>query len=256
MAEKTLFKAFIRIVKSKRDKDYDSEYFGIENVAEERLIEAEDREGVKEFLLDKYPQFFIGGKVYQRETKDKKQVFYVVIFPLYKWEIQTVKEGEWSCCQCEQVYSDKYQHKPRYTRKFEGKDFCGNNNDLCLNNYVKEIYKDQDMPDNIAYINQDSPNYIYKITEKESGKCYIGKTRNAPVWRWWAHLTSSSSPFGLYIQKSTLDKWAFEVVEILSPTAKNEEVLKVESKYIIKFDSINNGFNSVISNKSVLDEKI
>jgi hypothetical protein len=110
----------------------------------------------------------------------------------------------------------------------------------------------QEIGDDFNHVKNDSPNYIYKITEKETDKCYIGKTRNEPVWRWWDHLKKSGSPFGIYLRSKPLNHWTFEVIHILPPSASDKEVFRTESEYIVKFNSIENGFNSVISDKSVL----
>lgn len=257
------FKAFIRVVKSIAFKDPD-EWMGIDviDVIKEPLIEAKDKAEVKAILLEKYPQFFQNGKVYERETKDQAQFFYVVIFPLYKHEIELINEGEWKCDYCGQIHENKYISRPLGSRKFEGKIFCGadykTGNDLisepdCYERWKKEVaFKDVDLPDDLNYINVNSLNYIYKITEKLTGKCYIGKTRNAPFFRWWNHLKNSNSPFGLYLQKSKLSDWTFEVLEELPSNILDTDIFKIESKYMHQYNSINNGFNSVVSNKSVV----
>ena len=74
------FKAFIRVVKSL------SGSFDSVNIVREPLILAQNKQEVKSLLLEKYPQFFQNGKVYEKETKDTAQFFYVVIFPLFEWE--------------------------------------------------------------------------------------------------------------------------------------------------------------------------
>lgn len=246
------YKAFIRVVKSLAIESYMG--FDTVEVLREPLIYANNKAEVKSILLERYPQFFQNGKVYEKETKDQAQFFYVVIFPLYEWEKKQIEEGEWVCGSCGQTHKNKYVSKPRInTRLFgDGLMFCRSDDDICLENYKREKYKHVELPDDESYIKSDSPNYIYKCTEKKTGKCYIGKTRNAPFFRWWNHLTHSSSPFGLYLRQTKLSDWTFEVLEELPANIPDEELSKIESKYIIVFDSINNGFNSVISNKSVL----
>ena len=248
-----LFKAFIRVVKSIA---YNDDFgFDTVEVIREPLIEAKDKNEVKQILLDKYPQFFQNNKVYEKETKnDKAQFFYVVIYPLYRWEIEQIEEGEWICASCGQIHENKYISKPRIDGRLFGTDklFCKSDDDVCIENYKKVIYKNIELPDDPYYITKDSPNYIYKCTEKLTGKSYIGKTRNAPFFRWWNHLQHSNSPFGLYLRRTKLSDWVFEVLEELPANIIDSEVFKIESEYIIKFDSINNGFNSLISNKEVV----
>lgn len=253
------FKAFIRVVKSLTDAENG---FDSVTVVREPLIIAKDKNEVKNFILNKYPQFFHNGKVYEKETKDKAQFFYVVIFPLYQHEINLINEGEWKCDYCGHVHENKYISRPLASRKFEGNIFCGSDfntgNDIiekpdCYERWKREIvFKNSDLPDDLNYINAESLNYIYKCTEKATGKCYVGKTRNAPFFRWWNHLTKSSSPFGLYLRQTKLSDWTFEVLEELPSNVTDKEIFKVESDYMVKFDSINNGFNSLISNSSAV----
>lgn len=242
------FKAFIRVVKSISAAD-----FGSVNIVREPLIRAKDKNQVKSILLEKYPQFFQNGKVYEKESKDSAQFFYVVIFELYEYEKKQVIDGtSWECAYCGQKHENTYVSNPRkYEKLFGDKMFCRSEENYCLSQYKKEHYKDVEFPDDENFIKKDSPNYIYKITEKATNKCYIGKTRNAPFFRWWNHLVHSSTPFASYLRKTKLSEWTFEVLEELPGNVKNSEVLRIESEYIRKFDSIGNGYNSLISSKDV-----
>lgn len=255
------FKAIIRVVKSLAANDTYTGGFDTVDVVREPLIRAKDKDEVKRYLLSKYPQFFQNGKIYERETKDTAQFFYVVIFPLYDHEILDIKEGQWICDYCGHVHQNRYLSRPLTSRKFEGRMFCGSDyktgNDIveatCYEKWKKEVYfKNTDLPDNLAYINENSLNYIYKCTEKSSGKCYIGKTRNAPFFRWWNHLNHSNSPFGQYLRSTKLSDWTFEVLEELPSDIEDTDIFRIESEYIVKFDSINNGYNSLISNRNAI----
>jgi len=249
-----MFKAFIRVVKSIVSKH---EYFGFDTVEviREPVIEAHDKAEVKKFLVEKYPQFFQNGKVYEKETKDQAQFFYVLIYPLYEWEKKQIEEGPWTCASCGHVHENKYVSKPRISERLFGADklFCRSEDDICVENYKREKYKNVEFPDDINHIKTDSPNYIYKCTEKKTGKSYIGKTRNAPFFRWWNHLTRSNSPFGTYLRQTKLSDWTFEVLEELPSNILDSDVLTIESKYMKMYDSINNGFNTLISDKKVND---
>jgi len=180
-------------------------------------------------------------------------LFYVVIFPLYEFEKKQVDENtEWVCAYCGQHHDNTYLSRPKKSERLFGNlMFCKSDDDYCLTKYKEEYYKDIEMPDDETFIKSDSPNYIYKITEKSTNKCYVGKTRNAPFFRWWNHLTHSSSPFGIYLRGHRLSEFTFEVLEELPFNISDSEVFKTESHYIRLYDSINNGFNSVISNKIV-----
>lgn len=128
--------------------------------------------------------------------------------------------------------------------------FCRSDDDHCKNMFIMKKYNiSGEVADDLHYITDTSPNYIYKITEKETGKCYIGKTKNAPFFRWWDHLTKNFTKFGKHLRETKLSDWNFEVLEELQSSFTAKNLFKIESDYIIRFDSINNGFNSLISNK-------
>lgn len=259
--EKKYFKAFIRVVKSLNYNEYanaEPNQYMSQNIIEERLIEADNKDEVKKYLLNKYPQFFQVGKVYEKETKDTAQFFYAVIYPLFAWEVNLLNSGEWVCASCGHIHPNKYISRPRIEeRLFKDLLFCrGDNDHSCLEDYKRKQFSNVDFPDDTAFIRHDSLNYIYKITEKSTNKCYVGKTRNAPFFRWWNHLTHSSSPFGLYLKNSILSDWTFEVLEVLPAETPDAEIFRIESEYIQKYDSINNGFNSLISCKSVLNKDV
>lgn len=247
----TYFKAFIRVVKSiNQDHYYNS--FGSNNIVEERLIEAKDKEEVKFILCEKYPQFFPKNKVYSKETKDDAQFFYVVIFELYDYEKKMIDNpNPWECSFCGHKHENEYISRPKINERLYGSDFkfCKSEDDYCIKQFGNQKNDGVELPDDEYYIKSDSPNYIYKITEKETGKCYIGKTRNAPFLRWWNHLTHSSSPFGIYLRSTKLSDWTFEVLECLPCEMKDSDVFEKESRYILHYDSIKNGYNTTLSKK-------
>jgi len=252
------FKAFIKIVKSKQPHDMS---FIDATIIYEKLIYAKDKKDVKKILMEKYPQFFPENKVYEKESvKNPNQIFYVLIYPLREFEIILMNEGEWVCSGCGQKYENKYLNPPKnYTKIGKDYNFCNYyekgrdpniDPDICLNLFKGKVEENGiEPPDNMMFVNSDSCSYIYKVTEKATGKSYIGKTKNAPFFRWWEHLKHSRSPFGLHLKNTDLKEWTFEVLETLQPYVKEKEILRIESEYILKYDSINNGYNSVISNK-------
>jgi hypothetical protein len=253
--QKKIFKAFVRVVKSIADTGH---MFNTVEVVREPYIEAVDKTEVKNYLLEKYPQFFQNGKVYEKETKDMAQFFYVLIYPLYEYEIKLIQEGPWACAHCGQIHENKYVVRPRTNERLFGSSvmFCRSEDDYCLRNYTQDRFKNVELQDDITHITTDSPVYIYKCTEKSTGKSYIGKTRNAPFFRWWNHLTKSSSPFGVYLRQTKLSEWTFEVLTELPSSTSDSEVLRIESEYIVKYDCIQNGFNTLISDANVMYLKV
>jgi len=254
---KKQFKAHIKVVQSLIRRGAST--YPNTDIVFEPLIEAEDKQEVESILAKKYPQFFPESKVYYRDMKDEAQFFYVQIFPLKQHEIAKINQGEWTCSYCGQIHENRYISKPITTSKFHNVIFCGQGDirDITLKGHsCYELWKEErlreiETPDDLRFIKRDSPNYIYKCTEKSTGKCYIGKTRNAPFFRWWHHLAHSNSPFGKYIRTTKLSDWVFEVLEELPCDISDANLLKIESEYMLKFDSISNGFNSKISNVGV-----
>lgn len=252
------FKAFIKIVKSKQPSDMN---FMDATIIYEKLIYAKDKKEVKKILIEQYPQFFPDNKVYEKESgKNPDQIFYVLIYPLREYEISLMNEGEWVCSGCGQKYENRYLHPPKHYSKMGDKyEFCNYyekgrdpliDHDICLKLFKGKIEENGiEPPDNMFFVTNDSCSYIYKVTEKATGKSYIGKTKNAPFFRWWEHLKHSRSPFGLHLRNTDLKEWTFEVLETIEPYVKEKDVLRIESEYILKYDSINNGYNTIISNK-------
>lgn len=83
---------------------------------------------------------------------------------------------------------------------------------------------------------------IYRITNKETGKCYIGRTRQPVTLRWWQHVfQSGESQFHQEIKGSPLTAWFFEVIEVVAPDLLAER----EQYWIDHYGSLwPNGYNS------------
>lgn len=233
----------------------------------QETIKADSKEEAKKIIIEKYPNFFQNDKIYTRETKDEAQFFYVLLYEYSSWSIKEWQQ-EWECAFCWKKHpnSIEHEHIKSSSNKFPWKYFCRwwnprkqyweeddfIENLSCFDWYEKEFYKNNNIEDNNYYVSENSKYYIYKITEKKTLKSYIWQTRNEPFFRWWQHLSHSKSPFWIYLRQTNLNEWIFEVLEQLSHSTKYYDVLKKESEFIVKYDSINNWFNSVISNKNVL----
>ena len=87
--------------------------------------------------------------------------------------------------------------------------------------------------------------YIYKITNKETGKCYIGETIQDYNRRWGKHINSLKYKEGCPLLKASMkkhgiDKFTFEILIICF----DEDVVKYEKEYVKKYDSqAPNGYN-------------
>lgn len=103
--------------------------------------------------------------------------------------------------------------------------------------------------------------YIYKITNKNNGKCYIGQTIKNPKIRWIEHLSKSKRP-DLYKTKflSALRKYGKDgfIWEIIDESDTEENLNNLEMEYIKQFNSVDfgynileGGFNAPLRNKKV-----
>ena len=141
------------------------------------------------------------------------------------------EDKECSVCGIEYNSVEKYNLEG----KFGYDDFCSKS---CYNTTIE---KRDSYIDNFFI-----PLYItiYKITQISTGKSYIGKSKRSFTLRWWEHIKSKE-----YIE-SNIEDFTFQVIKTLDKNTSDEEVLKEESRLIEKYDCINNGFNTVISNNS------
>lgn len=101
---------------------------------------------------------------------------------------------------------------------------------------------------------------IYKITNKSNNKCYIGKTNQVFTLRWYQHFFQnggSDNKFYTAIRDSDICNWTFEILEVIepsdiSPTTEGKGlewfICARETYWIMQNNSVENGYNSVLSN--------
>lgn len=107
--------------------------------------------------------------------------------------------------------------------------------------------------EHIAFHDMRHSPVIYKITNKNNNKCYIGQTTQPFTLRWYQHMFQpSDTKFHKEIKgNSTINDWTFEIIEVLKfkredSTAERKKQLNERENHWIKFcDSINNGYNSM-----------
>lgn len=194
------------------------------------LKNKENKKQTITYLLENYPEYF-DKKVCQKTSKD--EFFYVNIYELDAyWSNYWNKTIKCKNCGKERKLIEVLQYKSNY-------DFCCNE---CKETWEKEHGTDIFEITSKYY-------YIYKITNKNNNKCYIGKSIRHPLWRWWEHLKSKSNDkFHDELKKTELEDWQFEVIKrFKKESMTHDELLEVETKYINQFNSINDGYNSMIS---------
>lgn len=82
--------------------------------------------------------------------------------------------------------------------------------------------------------------YIYKVTNKVTGKSYIGQTRNSIEFRWRQHYKAKDNKyFHRAIQKYGVDNFEVTTLECCDFEQLNER----EIYYISKYNTFQNGYN-------------
>jgi predicted GIY-YIG superfamily endonuclease len=92
---------------------------------------------------------------------------------------------------------------------------------------------------------QKKKHLVYKVTNQETGKTYIGVTTRSMEERKADHIQKANKGIGGYFQEgiATYGADAFTWEQIDTATSSNELAEK-EKKYILQYDSKENGYNS------------
>ena len=150
------------------------------------------------------------------------------------------------CKQCGTTYRviDKYND---HNCQYKGFDYCSQS---CK----ESAYKIEAFVRNAENVlSGRSTPIIYKITNKRTGKCYIGKTTQVFTLRWYQHFFhAGDNKFHTEIKTCDVTEWTFEVQEIVIIPDDIKQFSDAESfitsrerHWINFFDSINNGYNSI-----------
>lgn len=102
--------------------------------------------------------------------------------------------------------------------------------------------------------------YIYKITNKINGKCYIGKTLNTIEQRWQEHIRESKQarslnrPLYKAINKYGIDNFSINIVEEIDNVLQID-INEREKYWIEYYQSFKSGYNATTGGdgKSYLD---
>jgi len=152
------------------------------------------------------------------------------------------------CEQCENTFRiiDKYNIGSR-----------GGSHSYCsekCNSIAREEWREKNSNN---FYEDKYPSKIYKITNKITDQCYIGQTTQAFTLRWYQHFfQSGDNKFHTAIRESKISDWTFEIIEELKTNDK-KYLTEREQYWIDKYDSVDNGYNSVIamSDEKVMDNK-
>lgn len=95
-------------------------------------------------------------------------------------------------------------------------------------------------------IQLNSKAYIYKITNKINRKSYIGVTRDRSVFARWDEHLNTNHELNRDIQRYSITAFSFEVLEEFN-SISDHDLFRYESRYINKYNTINNGYNLILS---------
>lgn len=164
------------------------------------------------------------------------------------WTAKLFENVECTHCKSKFKIIEKYQLG---ANNYGGRDFC------CSECADKE--RENNRPKSYLDLKEATSIHeyvIYKITNKETGLCYIGQTKQAFTFRWYQHFYQSSDvKFHEAIRSFPVTVWTFEVIDEIDVPAEikydkeaiRKLVLSKETEYIRKFNSVVNGYNSVRS---------
>lgn len=205
-------------------------------------VDADNNKEARKLLEDEYGMKLPGGKL--KKEADTQQMLLTII------EMRPYLRDRFDTKACKQC-GKEYTINEKYLINAGGQqDFCSSD---CTTDYKNSEAIEYNV--NFDFNGIHEP-VIYKITSKTTGKCYIGKTTQAFTLRWYQHFYQGcGTKFHAAIKELGLQDWTFEVIEIVqcSKMEIKDRILERESYWIKHYNSIENGYNSVIS-KIVNDE--
>lgn len=210
-------------------------------------VEAESSKEARKKIEEEY-----GRKFILKDSKNlKEEMFLLSIKPMTPY---LAKRFEITNCQ---VCDTEYTANDVYSVGISDVRFCSR---ACKEeNELKKLSENYS-----AFNNYSTPPVIYCIRNIKEDKCYVGKSIRSFTLRWWEHikvakvLETGNSKFHAALKNSELSDWEFKVLEtieypteLLSYTDRDRFLLKRETEWIKKLNSIENGYNTLESIKNV-----
>lgn len=208
-------------------------------------VSATDKKYAKVLIEEEYGRAF-PLKVLAKDLKSSE--FLLSIQEITDKDARTQRLFETNICiQCSKefktidLYNDMHE-------SYKGSEYCSY---ACKNAHykVQEFIRNQER--NMDISGNKNP-VIYKITNKTTNKCYIGKTTQVFTLRWYQHFFQNGNcKFHEAVKTCNVVDWTFEVVEaVLIPDdiktlPEIEKIILDRERYFINlYDSIENGYNS------------
>lgn len=208
------------------------------------LVFAFNKEHAKE-IFEKNIESNIPKEVYENFIKKDNYLVFIKEIDENSRQLEYFKQRICKFCGCQYKIID-YYNNGLYTPPHE---FCSN---ICRDQHIEEYGVEQKIDPN-AELNYTSRNvgYIYKITNKKTNKSYIGQTKQVFTLRWYQHFyhNKKETKFHKEIESTNIKDWEFSIIEMIKTNAGrlNEiDILEREKFWILHYDSIENGYNSLI----------
>lgn len=204
----------------------------------------------KKELIEKIKSELNSSKI-KEKTKIENQAD--IDYKVFAIELTEHWEKHWltlrECKVCKNQYT--------FLMAKQNKDYC--NSEVCSTTclHLNRKEKNEDLDGYfLSYVNKDVKPCIYKITNKKTGKVYIGQTQRVFTLRWYEHFfNKAETKFHEAISNSKPEDWMFEVIEVLDLKTSGLSYLEIKKQmkfkldekemfWIKHYDSINNGYNS------------
>lgn len=212
------------------------------------FIEAENRKQAHELINEQYNKQF-PTRVLSEDLASNE--FLLTIKEVKPDDKHTLSLNEVRTCK-----NPSCGHQYRIIEKYQLGD-TGGGHDYCSYKCSKEAHQFEFYTSDTSTVTHYP--VIYKITHKETGKCYIGQTTQPFTLRWYQHFfQGSETKFHQVIRATSIKDWNFEVIEVIDAKLLNlnsaaelkEYIDGRERYYIVLFDSVEEGYNTIGKDKS------
>ncbi|MEX0289507.1 MAG: GIY-YIG nuclease family protein [Flavobacteriaceae bacterium] len=184
-------------------------------------------------------------------NKDRdKHAFLLRVYEIKDDDTKTKSLFENNTCEICGTTFKVIEHYNDHTLAYKGKRFCS---DEC--NHEDRVRNRAFSPTSNVDIRR-QPAVIYKITNTQTKMSYVGKTTQCFTLRWYQHFYHGGDcKFHRAIKGSKHTDWQFNILETIEHDSNgkldHDLVLERESYWIEHLDTIENGYNTLLSKISL-----
>lgn len=205
------------------------------------MVEAENREDAKKIIEDLYGKKF-PLRVLKKDLESNEFLLSIEELKEGSHRLKLFEKKECVLCGESFYVIDKYNDDNQF---YKGHEYC---TDACRDQHKQIVSAEWGERRELDGMHLP---VIYRITNKNTGKCYIGKTTQPFTLRWYQHFFhNKGNKFHREISASNLSDWVFEVQEIVDipnemKSKRDSLILERERFWINHFNSIEDGYNSI-----------